>query len=156
MRSIDGGPGWVIDGGTLLPRIVDVDEFRRGLAEDPLRDAVEALWSGRPDDAEALLRQHRLTLRVRALLADCSRDRGRAAQAVRDYRELVEECAGTAWEPVMRQHLGKALFVAARFAEAAEQFALALAQREAAGADEKLVASSRHALEVARRSVPTS
>lgn len=151
--SVPGGPGWVIDGETLLPRVVDVQELRRGLADDPLRDAVEALWDGRPDEAEVLLRRHPPTVRVHALLADCRRDQGRAADAVDSYRVLLTECTGTAREPVMRQHLGKALFAAGRPAEAAEQFALALAQREAAGADEELLRSSRHALQVARRRV---
>jgi hypothetical protein len=154
MDGIVGGPGWLIDGETLLPRIVDVDEFRRGLADDPLRDAVEALWSGRPDDAAAILRRHRPTLRVRALLADCSRDQGHPDRAVRAYRRLVDECVGTPGEPVMRQHLGKALFAGEHFEEAAEQFALALALREEAGAEEALLTSSRFALQVARRSIP--
>lgn len=153
-RGIIGGPGWVIDEATLLPRMTDVVELRRGLAQDPLVDAIEALWSGRPDAAESVLRQHEPTLRVRALLADCQRDKGDVSRAVDDYVRLVDECLGTAWEAVMRQHLGKALFMAERVEEAAEQFARALSLREQAGADEGLLASSRHALQVATQSLP--
>lgn len=149
-RDLAGGPGWVIDYATLLPRIVDVPEFRRGLADDPLAAAVEALWSGRPEEAEELLGREQRTLRVRALLADCARDRGDVPRAVAEYERLVAETAGTPWEAVMRQHLGKALFTARRFADAVEEFALALRLREEAGADGDLLSSSRYALEVAR------
>lgn len=140
----------MIDGATQLPRIVDLPEFRRGLADDPHRDAVEALWCGRPADAARLLGGRERTVRVRALLADCSRDLGDLETARKDYVVLVAECEGTPWEAVMRQHLGKVLFTAGRPEEAAEQFARALELRELAGADESLLASSRRALEVAR------
>ncbi|HLR97088.1 MAG TPA: hypothetical protein VK053_21385, partial [Jiangellaceae bacterium] len=69
--------------------------------------------------------------------------------AIAEYRELIDECAGTAWEAVMRQHLGKALFSASRFTEAGEQFAEALRLREDAGADQDLLTSSHYALRVA-------
>lgn len=151
MGDIEAGPGWVIDGETLLPRIVDLAAFRRGLAGDPLREVLEALWSGRPEDAADLLRGQRPTLRVRALQADCHRDSGRVALAIADYVRLVAEAAGTPQEAVIRQHYGKSLYAAGRFADAAEQFALALELRERAGADGARVASSRHALAVARR-----
>lgn len=149
--DVAGGPGWVIDGTTLLPRVTDVEQLREGLAQDPLGEAVELLWTGRPAAAESLLRRHEPTLRVRALLADCRRDSGDVTGAVDDYRRLVAESGGTPWEAVVRQHLGKALFVAGRVADAAEEFARALALREAAGAEEGLLASSRHALRVATR-----
>lgn len=151
MGDIAAGPGWVIDGQTLLPRIVDLTAFRRGMASDPLRDVLESLWSGRPDDAAALLRAQRPTLRVRALQADCHLVAGRVALAVADYGRLVNEATGTPQEAVIRQHYGKALFSAGRYADAAEQFARALELREQAGADETRIASSRQALAVARR-----
>lgn len=141
----------MIDGATLLPWVVDLPELRRGMADDPLRDAVEALWCGRPADAARLLEGREPTVRVRALLADCARDLGNLEKAREDYVALVAECEGTPWEAVMRQHLGKVLFTAGRPEEAAEQFARALELRELAGAEESLLASSRQALEVARR-----
>lgn len=151
MRDLPGGPGWVLDGVTLLPRIVDLTEFRRGTRDDPLGDVLEALWSGQARQALALLDRADETLRVRALRADCRRELGDLDGARADYAALVAECAGTPWEAVMRQHLGKVLFASHRYAEAAEEFARALALREADGAAEPLVASSRHALEAARR-----
>ncbi len=149
MNHIDGGPGWIIDGKTLLPRIVDPEEFRRSLADDPLREGIEALWSGRPDEAAELIEGHEPTFRTRALKADCLRDQGELDLAIAEYRELIDECAGTAWEAVMRQHLGKALFSASRFTEAGEQFAEALRLREDTGADQDLLTSSHYALRVA-------
>src|SRR5690625_516635 len=98
MNHIDGGPGWIIDGKTLLPRIVDPEEFRRSLADDPLREGIEALWSGRPDEAAELIEAHEPTFRTRALRADCLRDQGELDLAIAEYRELIDECAGTAWE----------------------------------------------------------
>lgn len=81
---------------------------------------------------------------------DCARDRGDVSRAVGEYERLVAETAGTPWEGVMRQHLGKVLFTARRFADAVEEFALALRLREEAGADDDLLSSSLYALEVAR------
>src|SRR5690606_24686588 len=89
--DVAGGPGWVIDGTTLLPRVTDVEQLRAGLAQDPLGDAVELLWTGRPAAAESLLRRHEPTRGVRALLADCRRDRGDVTGAVADYRRLAAE-----------------------------------------------------------------
>lgn len=151
--SVEGGPGWHIDADTLLPVIEDVELFRAALEDDPAVDVLVALWSGDPVQAEAEIRRllaEGETPRLRALLADSWRDQGRKDEAVAAYEELVSQAAGTPHEAVMQQHLGKALFVAGRFDEAADAFENALRLREAAGVDERLINSSKAALERAR------
>lgn len=151
--DVEGGPGWVIDGATLLPRITDLAAFREGMASDPLADVVEALWSGDPARASELLHTSEQTVRVRALRADCARDLGDVDSALASYAELLAECSGSPWEPVLRQHHGKALFTAGRFGEALAEFEAALAMRRASGAPADLLASSEQARDRARQLV---
>ncbi|WP_127573637.1 hypothetical protein [Georgenia faecalis] len=152
-NDVPGGPGWVIRGDDLRPAITDLEAFRAGMRDDPLAGAVELLWSGRPAEADVLLAQQDPSVRVRALRADCRRDRGDAAGAVHDYDALVRECTGTAWEAVMRQHRGKALLATGAAQAALVEFERALALRTAAGAGDDLLASSRQAVDVARETV---
>ncbi|WP_109472603.1 tetratricopeptide repeat protein [Ornithinimicrobium cavernae] len=151
--DIEGGPGWVIDGVSLLPRITDLAAFREGMAADPLAEAVEALWSGDPDRARALLAAEEPTVRVRALLADCARDLGRVDEALTEYAALLAECTGTPWEPVLRQHHGKTLLAAGRPEVALAEFESAYAMRVEAGAPDDLIASSAQARDRAQQLV---
>lgn len=141
--------GWHIDPRSLLPVIDDIEAFRRAHRDDEARDALEALWGGRPGEAEALLRAAAQpgSPRIRALIADAWRDQGRHDAAIRAYRELVQETAGTRLEATMRQHLGKTYFAAGRHAEALEAFTVALTLRVRDGADPDLIASSRLAVD---------
>lgn len=143
--DVEGGPGWVIDGATLAPRITDVDAFRAGMATDPLAEAVELLWSGQAEAAREMLSRSEPTVRVRALRADCARDLGETELALQTYADVLAECAGTPWEPVLRQHHGKALLAAGRIDEALAEFEAAYEQRAAAGAPADLLASSAQA-----------
>ena len=143
--DVPGGPGWVIDGQTLLPRITEPAVFREGLAHDPLVDAVEALWSGDPQRARTVLQRECRTVRVRAMLADCDRDLGRVERAIDEYEDLLAECADTPWEPVLRQHYGKTLLAAGRAEDALEEFEAAYEMRVEAGAAPDLIASSEQA-----------
>jgi tetratricopeptide (TPR) repeat protein len=150
---IEGGPGWYIDEETLLPTIEDEALFRAAHAHDPALEIVIAIWTGRPKAAELLLdllREEAATPRLRALRADAWRDQGRTDEAVAAYESLIAELTGTASEAVMQQHLGKALFVAGRYREAASAFEKALALRLRSRAEESLIASSRAAVERAR------
>lgn len=143
---IPGGPGWYMDGLTLLPVIEDLEEFRRAHADDRALPVLEELWSGRPDMAEPLavaLVEDASTVRHRALLADVRRDLGRIAWAVDEYEQLLEQCRGTAREAVIWQHLGKVHFVGGNLPEAVEKFSMALQLRVCAGADLDLITSSR-------------
>lgn len=149
--DVEGGPGWVIDGATLLPRITDLTAFREGMVQDPLAAAIETLWSGDPSRARELLHTADRSIRVRALLADCARDLGHVDQALREYAELLAECTGSPWEPVLRQHYGKTLLAAGRPEEALAEFETALRQRVAAGAPADLIASSAQARDRARQ-----
>lgn len=139
------GPGWVIDGGTLLSRVTDAAAFREGLAQDPLVDALEALFSGDPATARELLSAAEPTVRVRALLADCARDLGDTARAVREYADLLAEQAGSPWEPVLRQHHGKALLADGQTERARETFETTYSVRLREGAAPDQVASSAQA-----------
>lgn len=153
--DVEGGPGWVIDGATLLPRITDPVVFREGMVTDPLADAVEALWSGDPARARELLATADPTVRVRALRADCARDLDQVDEALRAYADLLAECTGTPWEPVLRQHHGKTLLAAGQIEESLAEFETAHRMRVEAGAPADLVASSAQARERARQLVRT-
>ncbi|GAB2756764.1 tetratricopeptide repeat protein [Nocardioides pakistanensis] len=146
--AIEAGPGWHIDARTLQPVIDDLEVFTSAHQDDPALEALTLLWTGRPNDAEAAIRQAMPrgdSLRFRALLADTWRDQGRTDDAVEAYQQLVRETAGTASEAVMRQHLGKAQFAAGRYRDARMSFEQALELRVAAGAERALVQSSRAA-----------
>lgn len=149
----DGGPGWVLDGTTLLPRITDLAAFRQGMGTDPLAEAIETLWSGDPTRARELLHTAQPTVRVRALLADCARDLGEVDEALGEYADLLAEHTGSPWEPVLRQHHGKTLLAAGRVEDALAEFETAHAMRLAAGAPADLVASSAQARDRARQLV---
>lgn len=152
--DVVGGPGWVIRAADLRPVITDPEAFREGLRDDPLLDALERLWGGDPDGALRLLRPLDPSVRVRALRADCRRDLGDVAAAVREYDRLVAECAGTPREAVLRQHRGKALLAAGAAARAVEDFTIAVALRQ--GADPALLASAEQGLAVARARAATT
>lgn len=152
VADVYGGPGWVIRGADLRPAITDLEEFRRGIAADPLARALELLWSGAPGRALRALAAQEATPRVRALRADCLRDLGEAARAVAEYDRLLAEVRGTPREAVMRQHRGKALLAAGRPAQAQEDFERVVELRT--GGDPALLASAHQALEFARRLAP--
>ncbi len=147
--EITGGPGWVI-GADLRPRITDAAAFRRGLRADPLVDVVEALWSGDPERALRML-EPATTPRRRALRADCRCALGDIAIARDDYDALVREAEDTALEAVMRQHRGKVLMAAGEIEAAMDDFARALDLRRESESAPDLVASSAHALRIAKR-----
>ncbi|GAB2520328.1 hypothetical protein GCM10027064_17330 [Microbacterium petrolearium] len=155
--------GWHIDPDTLLPVIDDLAVFREAHADDPAREALVSLWSGDPAEAERRIRADVAdagSRRARALLADCAGDQGRHADAIRMYDGLVAETVGTPQEAVMRQHLGKAHFVAGDLAAALREFTLALELRKRAGAPAELIGSSQlavdRAAELLRGSTPAS
>jgi tetratricopeptide (TPR) repeat protein len=154
VSTTPGGPGWRIDADTLLPVITDLDELSAGLAGDPCADVIVALWSGDPERAErivdGLLADDPANPRLLALQADCWRDRGDHERARRQLERLVEAFAGSEREAVLVQHLGKTLFVAARYAEAAACFERALRLRQGSGDRDELIDSSRLALDRAR------
>ena len=122
-----------------------------GLAEDPLAEPIELLWTGNAGAALQVLDVLRQTPRVRALAADCHRDLGDTAHAVSEYDALVAECVGTAREAVMRQHRGKALLANGETERAVEDFQRAVELRRTA--DPVLLASAEQGLAVARARV---
>lgn len=150
--AIEGGPGWVI-GDDLRPLITDIDAFHEGFAGDSFVEPIELLWSGKPAEALAVLDAMGIeTPRARALRADCLRDLGEHSRALTQYDALVAECAGTALEATMLQHRGKVRLVAGDIHGAVSDFQKAVALRE--NGDPALLASSRQALEAARRVLP--
>ncbi|WP_258373791.1 hypothetical protein [Curtobacterium sp. MCLR17_055] len=150
-HDVEGGPGWRIRSADLRPVITDLAAFRAGLADDPLREEIELLWTGKAGDALRRLERVTSTQRVRALRADCHRDLGHTRAAVREYDLLVAECIGTTREATMRQHRGKALLAAGNVDRAVEDFTFAVALRQAS--DPVLLASAEQALAVARSRV---
>lgn len=143
--DLAAGPGWVIDGRTLLSRVTDPAAFREGMAQDPLREAIEALWSGQPQTARSLLAAAASSVRVRALRADCTRALGDTARAVQEYADLLAEQTGSPWEPVLRQHYGKALLADGQTGRARETFETAYALRLREGSTPDQLASSAQA-----------
>jgi tetratricopeptide (TPR) repeat protein len=154
VAMIEGGPGWHIDGETLRPVITDESVFRTEHANDPAIEALVALWTDEPERALAMLDQllavEPANWRLRALRADAMRDVGNHQDAIADYHRLVCEHTGTSTEAVLVQHLGKAYFAAREYESAVTCFERALDLRLAAGADRRLVESSRAALQRAR------
>jgi len=138
----------VLRGSDLRPAITDRTLFRQENSHDPLRHAVELLWTGAPERAQRILRQEPDSLRVRALIAECHRFRGDHESAVSSLRELVTESIGTRAEAVMRQHWGKALLDAGQVREAIDQFHIAVELRR--DAEPSLLASAQQALQFAR------
>ena len=149
--DVAGGPGWIIRAADLRPVVTDLEAFRAGLAEDPLAEPIELLWTGNAGAALQVLDVLRQTPRVRALAADCHRDLGDTAHAVSEYDVLVAECVGTAREAVMRQHRGKALLANGETERAVEDFQRAVELRGTA--DPVLLASAEQGLAVARARV---
>lgn len=151
-------PGWHIDTATLLPVLDDEPAFRAANASDPALEVLVALWSGKPDQAAALLGPmidaDPTSWRLQALAADVIRDRGDVTSAVTILGTLVDAHRYTPREAVLVQHLGKALFAAGDFPGAAARFRRALSLRLAGDADPGLVASSRQALDRALELVP--
>jgi predicted Zn-dependent protease len=148
---IPGGPGWQMNGDTLLAEITDLDTFLAEHAADrcvhvlaalfrrdapAARRALEPLLTESPDDARLL-----------ALEADIWRDEGRFDDAADRYRRLIWGCDRPSLQATLTQHLGKVHFAAGQFAEAVECFRRALTLREELGASDDLVESSRRALE---------
>lgn len=156
--DVAGGPGWIIRGADLRPAITDLAAFRDGMAGDPLVTVIELLWTGQAQRALDRLQGLPRSPRVRALIADCRRDLGDHAAAVREYDQLVAECGGTPREAVMRQHRAKALLAAGHADRAVEDFRRAVELRR--GHDTALLASAEQGLAVARaaasRTSPTS
>jgi tetratricopeptide (TPR) repeat protein len=151
----DPAAGWHIDPSTLRPVITDEHRFREHHSSDPALEVLVALWSGHPrvalDALSPLLGTDADNWRWRALRADIHRDLGEHDRAIVEYEELLADHTGTAREAVLVQHLGKAHFAANHYDEAASCFERALQLRSTADADSSLVASSRIALDEARR-----
>lgn len=147
--------GYVIRGSDLRGHITDADAFRRGHAGDGAAEVIIALSEQRYDDAMAilddLLTDQPDSVRYQALRADVLRDQGHLDAAEAIFTDLV---ARTSDDPhrgaMMRQHRAKVWFHQGRLREAEAEFADVLAAREAAGADEDQVASSRQSLQRVR------
>lgn len=146
-EDVEAGPGWIIDGTDLRPRITDVQLFRTGVADDPLAQVLELLWSGRAAQALELLQGLDPSIRVRALTADCLRELGRGRRALEIYDALVAETGGTAYAAAMRQHRGKVHLELGDVLAARADFQHSVRLRR--GGDPALLASARQALEVA-------
>lgn len=150
VSDVPGGPGWVLDGTTLHPRITDLSAFRESITDDVAAEAIELLWTGNPKEAATAL--HALSddmissFRRRALLADCFRDMGDTARACAEYSELLTEVEGTAREAVVAQHYAKAAVADGDLPRAYVLFDRAHALRVASGSDETLLASSAQGL----------
>lgn len=145
--DVPGGPGWVVDGATLLPRITDLASFRAAGAKDPLLEAIELLWLGDPVAARAQLRGRKKSTRVLVFLADCDRAMGWYEASRIRYETLLREHEGDGWEPVLHDHLGKVLLQAGDPGAALRQFVTSLNLRRASGASAGLLAFSAQAVE---------
>ncbi|GAB3755072.1 tetratricopeptide repeat protein [Microlunatus parietis] len=131
---ISGGPGWQLDPLTLRPEIIDRSLFRSGLADDPCRPVIEALWTGRPAEARAYLDEMLIMdpddPRLRSLAAECDRDLGRIGAALEVLSRLAGEHPG---EPALAYRLGATRFATSDYAGAHRAFALAASRSTSGG-----------------------
>lgn len=150
----DTGHGTGIDILTLKGVIHDEAAFALWASKgvDPVLDVIGPLFRGDLEAAQTALdrisadAEPKVQFRLRALGADIMRDRGQFAEAVTRYELLLADEVGTSREAVLRQHLGKAHFVAGDFWAARDDFAAALQLRRVQGADADLIESSLIAL----------
>jgi predicted Zn-dependent protease len=153
-EPIPGGPGWQMNGESLVGEITDLDVFLAEHAADRCVDVLAALFQHDPDRArralQPLLADSPDSPRLLALEADIWRDEGRFDEAADRYRRLIWGSTQPLVQATLTQHLGKVHFAAGQFTDAAECFARALRLREEHGAAGDLVESSRRALERAR------
>lgn len=149
--GVPGGPGWIIRDTDLRPHITDLTAFRQGVQDDPLANAIELLWTSRPEEARIALDASPPSVRARALRADCLRDLGQTDQAVAIYDALLRETVGGSREAFIRQHRGKALLEAGRVYDAQEEFARVVELRS--GGDPALLASASQAFKFASRAI---
>ncbi|GAA1047337.1 hypothetical protein [Rothia amarae] len=105
--DIEGGPGWIISGRTLLPEINDHTLFREAFEQDNLSVPLELLWTGYPEQAFRLLEKKSVSTRQQALIADCFRGLERYPEAEQIYRALLKDITDPRLEATLHQHLGK-------------------------------------------------
>jgi tetratricopeptide (TPR) repeat protein len=148
---IPGGPGWQMNGETLLAEITELETFVAAHAADRCVHVLTALFQGDPPAARAalepLLAESPDDARLLALEADIWRDEGRFDAAADRYRRLIWGCDRASLQATLSQHLGKVHFAAGQYADAIECFRRALALREELGASDDLVESSRRSLD---------
>lgn len=151
---IPGGPGWQINGDTLLAEITDLAEFLAAHADDRCVHVLAALFQRDTAAAvralEPLLAADPTSTRLLALEADVWRDHGRFDEAADRYRRLIRGCDRPADQATLTQHLGKVHFAAGQYADAVECFERALTLRQQHAASTELIESSRRALARAR------
>ncbi|MBC7292295.1 MAG: tetratricopeptide repeat protein [Actinotalea sp.] len=143
--------GWHIDPTTLREVVTDEALLRAQLTEAPAADRVWLLrllgdLAASAREGEQVLDAAADRFRPLLLLAHTLQWQGRWRDAGRLQKEALLLADTPGREATARQHIGKRLVDEGRYAEAAEQFAVALRLRQAAGAGEDLVASSRMAL----------
>ena len=148
---IPGGPGWQMNGETLLAELTDLETFLAAHAGDRCVHVLAALFGGDIPAArralEPLLSESPDDVRLLALEADVWRDEGRFDAAADRYRRLIWGCERPSLQATLTQHLGKVHFAAGQFAEAVECFRRSLALRLELGASDDLIESSRRALD---------
>lgn len=155
VADLEISDGYFVRGDDLRGHITDADAFRRAHADDAAVEAIIALSERRFDDAMAvlddLLTNEPDSVRYQGLRADVLRDQGQLDAAEAIFTDLV---ARTSDDPhrgvMMRQHRAKVWFHQGRLREAEAEFADVLAAREAAGASNDQVASSRQSLQRVR------
>jgi tetratricopeptide (TPR) repeat protein len=142
---------WHIDPLTLR-EVVDNEEGMRELLGSV--NELDAVWILRvlgelPEAlrrARAALVSNPDTSRAAVLLADILVAGGQFGEAEKLHAKALDIERGTRREATVRQHSGKRLFDQSRYAEAQEQFQIALDLRRAENAAESLIRSSELAL----------
>ena len=145
--DIEGGPGWMISGRTLLPEITDHTLFREAFEQDDLFVPLELLWMGYPEQALRLLEKKSVSTRQQALIADCFRGLERYPEAEQIYRALLKDITDPRLEATLHQHLGKVLLYAGNYQSALDEFRRSLTLRESLRVAPEIIASSQQAYE---------
>ena len=143
-----------IDPETMLPVVVDAAAADATLAGGDTESRIVVLLArGDAVGAAELLAEARLAqpknFALKILDMQVLRVSGNPERALHWLRAMVDECAGTEHEAVVQQNLGTMYFATGDYLAAATRFRAALALREGAGEQERLVESSRRALAAA-------
>lgn len=149
--SIDGV---LIDPNTLRPYIADESAAEHSMeVGSPTDQVVIHMARGELSKAGELIAESRFTdpmnAHLRVLDTELTRLKGDFDRAINRLRKLLEEFAGTEYEPLMHHQLGMSYFEKGDYKAAMTRFRTALEQREQMGSASHLLNASSVCYQIA-------